>query len=99
MDKLWKNVIILYEPLIELLKHRFVKQLLQNHWSTVPKKNETGYLGCGIYLCVWTSVGDPDPYVLNLPDPHQDPLVTSMDPAPEAAPDPAPDPSIIKQKW
>jgi hypothetical protein len=36
----------------------------------------------------FTSVGDP--YVLNLPDPHPDPLVTSKDPAP--------DPSIIKQK-
>jgi hypothetical protein len=38
-----------------------------------------------------TSVGDPDtdPHVFGLPDPHPDPLVTSMDPAP--------DPSIIKK--
>jgi hypothetical protein len=32
--------------------------------------------------------------LLGLPDPHPDPLVSNMDPAP----DPAPDPSIIKQK-
>ncbi len=31
---------------------------------------------------------------LGLPDPHPDPLVTSMD----SAPDPAPDPFIVRQK-
>jgi hypothetical protein len=30
---------------------------------------------------VTSSVLDPDPYVLGLPDPHPDPLVTSTDPS------------------
>jgi hypothetical protein len=50
------------------------------------------------YACGWggggamfpeSSVVDPEPYVLGLPDPHLDPLVKWTDPAP--------DPSIIKQ--
>jgi hypothetical protein len=31
--------------------------------------------------------------LLGLPDPHQNPLVTNMDPAPDSAPDPAQDPA------
>ncbi len=45
---------------------------------------------------VSSCVGDPDPYIFGLPDPHPDPLVTSTDPPPDPAPDP--DPSDIKQK-
>jgi hypothetical protein len=105
MDHLWNQVIILYEPLLSywntVLWNRCCK-IYRNvtaplHWSKVTKKNKTVYLGCGIYLCVWTSVGDPDPYVFGPHGSARDPLVTSTDPAPEAAPDPAPDPSIIKQ--
>jgi hypothetical protein len=40
-------------------------------------------------ICVNSSVADPDPDVLGLPDP--DPLVRGTDPAL--------DPSTIKQKW
>jgi hypothetical protein len=40
-----------------------------------------------------TSVANPDPYVLGLPDP--DPFVWGTDPAPY----PAPDPFTIKQKY
>ncbi len=43
-----------------------------------------------LYLLYITSVADPDPYDLGLPD--TDPFVRGTDPAPD------PDPSIIKQK-
>ncbi len=36
----------------------------------------------GRYQTQYTSVPDPDPMFLGLPDPHPDPLVTSTDPYP-----------------
>jgi hypothetical protein len=41
---------------------------------------------------VWSSVADPDPYVLGLLDPNPDPLVRGRYRVPGT------DPSIIKQK-
>jgi hypothetical protein len=51
--------------------------------SSKPRKSEEAILTLNTFIgCVPDPNPDPDPYVLGLPDPHLDLLVTSPDPDP-----------------